>query len=133
MVDQDYKKNKVTVCAHLQNIYNSFVLKRGKATYQMNNFFDIEKWANKMEGGAKNDKTSSTQSPTKELRRVNTLAGMLNSSDDQIRERENYLLTKSNSTAHIPDNIRTSRNAKRAYGNFDKDTAAKMFGYRVLF
>ena len=44
MVDQDYKKNKVTVCAHLQNIYNSFCVKRGKPTYQMNNYFDIEKW-----------------------------------------------------------------------------------------
>ena len=30
MVDQDYKKNKVTVYAHLQNIYNSFTVKRGK-------------------------------------------------------------------------------------------------------
>ena len=58
---------------------------------------------------------------------------MLNNADEQPRERENYLLTKSNSTAHIPDNIRNTKNAKRAYGNFDKDLAPKMFGYRVIF
>jgi hypothetical protein len=33
MVDQDYKRNKVTVCAHLQNIYNSWCLKRGRPTW----------------------------------------------------------------------------------------------------
>ena len=75
-----------------------------------------------------------TSSPTKELRRVNTFANMmLNSTEEGPRERENYLLTKSNSTAHIPDTMRNTKNAKRAYGNFDKDLAAKMFGYRVLF
>ena len=51
MVDQDYKKNKVTGCAHLQNIYNSFCVKRGKPTYQMNNYFDIDKWNTKMGNG----------------------------------------------------------------------------------
>lgn len=71
MVDQDYKKNKVTVCAHLQNIFNTFVVKRGKATYQMNNYFDIEKWLMKM-GDRKEVKDAG--SPQKELRRNNTLA-----------------------------------------------------------
>ena len=47
-VDQDYKKNKVTVCAHLQNIYNSYCVKRGKATPGINNYFDIDKWSNKI-------------------------------------------------------------------------------------
>ena len=70
----------------------------------------------------------------KELRRVNTLAGMLNNSTDEERVKENYLLSKSPSTAHIPENLRTNpKNAKRAYGNFDKDLAEKMFGYRVIF
>ena len=65
---------------------------------------------------------------------MNTLATVLNySGDEQPREKENYLLSKSNSTAHIPDNIKNTRNAKRAYANFDKDLATKMFGYRVLF
>lgn len=50
MVDQDYKKNKVTVCAHLQNIYNSYCTKRGKPSHQMSNYFDIDKWINKMSG-----------------------------------------------------------------------------------
>ena len=42
------------------------------------------------------------------------------------------MLAKSNSTGHIPDNSR-SKNSKRAYANFDKDLAVKMFGYRVIF
>jgi len=33
----------------------------------MNNFFDIEKWLNKMEKKI-NDKAAASQSPTKELR-----------------------------------------------------------------
>ena len=98
----------------------------------MNNFFDIEKWLNKM-GNQNSEKAASASSPTKELRRVNTLAAMMNNTDEQPRERENYLLSKSNSTAHIPDNIRNTKNAKRAYGNFDKELAVKMFGYRVIF
>ena len=55
MVDQDYKKNKVTGCGHLQNIYNSFCVQRGKPTYQMNNYFDIDKWNAKMEGRSLKD------------------------------------------------------------------------------
>ena len=77
--------------------------------------------------------TGIANSPIKELRRVNTLAAMINNADEQPRERENYLLTKSNSTAHIPDNVRSTKNAKRAYGNFERDLAPKMFGYRVIF
>ena len=127
MVDQDYKKNKVTVCAHIQNIYNMFCVKRGKATYQMNNYFDIDKWNNKVNNSAKDN-----SSPSKELRRVNTLASMGLNLDDAPREKENYLLSKSNSTAHIPENIR-NKMSKRAYANFDKDLAVKMFGYRVVF
>ena len=42
------------------------------------------------------------------------------------------MLTKTNSTWHIPENIR-AKNSKRAYANFDKDLAVKMFGYRVIF
>ena len=56
----------------------------------------------------------------------------MDSSDGQDRLKENYLLTKSNSTAHIPENAR-AKNTKRAYANFDKDLAVKMFGYRVDF
>ena len=72
---------------------------------------------------------NSGSSPTKELKRVNTLA---NFTDEKAHEKENFLLSKSNSTAHIPDNTR-SKNVKRLYGNFDKDLAVKMFGYRVIF
>ena len=94
----------------------------------MNNYFDIDKWVNKMNG---NSNANSSNSPAKELRRANTL-GNMNSADDQERAKENYLLTKTNSTWHIPENIR-AKNSKRAYANFDKDLAVKMFGYRVIF
>ena len=52
--------------------------------------------------------------------------------DEPVKEKENHLLSKSNSTAHIPDTSK-SKHAKRAYANFDKDLAIKMFGYRVKF
>ena len=42
--ESNNKKNKVTVCAHLQNIYNHFTVKRGKALPHQNNYFDIDKW-----------------------------------------------------------------------------------------
>ena len=32
LIDLDYKRNKVTVCAHLSNIFNSFVVKKGRPT-----------------------------------------------------------------------------------------------------
>ena len=119
----------MTVCAHLQNIYNFFCVKRGKATYQINNYFDIDKWQMKIQGQTKD--TREEKSPTKELRRVNTLANAINQ-DENTREKENYLLTKTNSTAHIPETSR-SKNNRRAYANFDKELAARMFGFRVIF
>ena len=67
MVDQDYKKNKVTVCAHLQNIFTTYCVRRGKATHQMNNYFDIDKWMNKITGNT--DKANKDGSPGKELKR----------------------------------------------------------------
>ena len=52
--------------------------------------------------------------------------------DEPVKEKENHLLTKSNSTSHIPDTSK-SKTSKRAYANFDKDLAVRMFGYRVTF
>ena len=95
----------------------------------MNNYFDIDKWLNKITGNT--EKASKDGSPGKELKRQGTI-GNLDGSDGQNRDKENYLLTKSNSTAHIPENAR-AKNSKRAYANFDKDLAVKMFGYRVNF
>ena len=43
LIDEDYKKNKICVCAHLFNIYNSFVVAKGR---QNPNYFDIDKWTN---------------------------------------------------------------------------------------
>ena len=127
MVDQDYKKNKVTVCAHLQNIFNSFQSKRGKQPH-LNNFFDIEKWLIRM---GEKSLTKESNSPSKEMRRTNTLAQPLNF-EEEPQKRDNFLLAKSNSTAHIPESSR-NKQTKRAYANFDKELAVKMFGYRVVF
>lgn len=75
MVEQDYKKNKVIVCAHLQNVFNSFCLKRGRSSYGAN-YFDIEKWLNKMTPG-----WQSSSSPTKDLKRSATI-GPANNGDE---------------------------------------------------
>ena len=130
MVDQDYKKNKVTVCAHLQNIYNHFTVKRGKALPHQNNYFDIDKWQCRM--GAVKKEVKDANSPSKELRRINTLATPFNQHEEAPAGKDNFLLSKSNSTAHIPECSR-AKNVRRAYANFDKDLAVKMFGYRVVF
>ena len=100
MVDQDYKKNKVTVCAHLQNIYNSYVVKRGRPTLQMNNYYDVDKMNNKYAA-----KINAENSPTKDQKRdLSKIANI--SPEEPERRTENYLLTKSASTCHIPDNQR---------------------------
>ena len=50
ILDQDYKKNKVTVCAHLTNLYNSFQITYGnKVGAKDVNFFDLDKWNSKYE------------------------------------------------------------------------------------
>lgn len=133
MVDCDYKKNKVTVCAHLQNIYNSFCVKRGKALPTQNNYFDVEKWLAKMNAALakKGEGAKDPGSPSKELRKINTLGAPFHEGDEHNRK-DSMLLTKSNSTAYIPESSRT-KNVRRTYANFDKELAVKMFGYRVVF
>ena len=49
-----------------------------------------------------------------------------------MTRKDQHLLSKSNSTSHIPESSR-AKNLRRVYANFDKDLAVKMFGYRVLF
>ena len=55
LLDKDYTKNKITICANLSNLYNSFTSRVYKASgsiqdrsypQQLNNFFDFEKWQN---------------------------------------------------------------------------------------
>lgn len=48
-VDADYKKNKVTVCANLSNIYNTFIVRSGRPGPNLNNYFDIDRWLAKFE------------------------------------------------------------------------------------
>jgi hypothetical protein len=69
-VDADYKHNKVTVCANLSNIYNTFIVRHGRPGPHLNNFFDIEKWASKF--GPLNDEVK--QGFEKSLKRDNTIA-----------------------------------------------------------
>ena len=94
----------------------------------MNNFFDIDKMNNKYAA-----KVSAENSPTKESKRGDLSKPANNGPEEPERKVENYLLTKSSSTSHIPDNQRHAKNQKRHYANFDKELAIRMFGYRVLF
>ena len=81
------------MCAHLQNIYNSFVVKRGRPTLQINNFFDIDKMNNKYAA-----RVNAENSPTKDPKRGDASKGANNAPDEPERKIENYLLTKSSST-----------------------------------
>ena len=60
----------------------------------------------------------------------------LKSSTNNLRESvelvNQCLLSKTDSTRHIPVLCR-SKDVKRAYANFDKEIASRMFGYRVAF
>lgn len=121
------------MCAHLQNIYTSFCVKRGKLQPTCNNYFDIEKWLAKMHNSVvkKNEGLKDPGSPLKELKRINTLAAPFYDGEEPNRK-DGHLLSKSNSTAHIPESSR-AKNVRRTYANFDKDLAVKMFGYRIIF
>jgi len=66
------------------------------------------------------------------LRRNATLTQPFLNQEEEAAKKENFLLTKTNSTAHIPESTR-NKNAKRFYANYDKELAVKMFGYRVVF
>ncbi len=43
LLDKDYTKNKITVCANLSNIFNSHMIRKQHDT-SINNFFDYDKW-----------------------------------------------------------------------------------------
>jgi hypothetical protein len=44
MIDNDYVKNKITVCCHLGNIYNTFNVRKGRPTMSQSNYFDTTEW-----------------------------------------------------------------------------------------
>ena len=93
----------------------------------MNNYYDVDKMNNKYAA-----KINAENSPTKDQKRdLSKIASI--SPEEPERRTENYLLTKSASTCHIPDNQRAQKIQKRHYANFDKEMAIRMFGYRVLF
>lgn len=74
-VDSDYKKNKVTVCANLSNIYNTFIVRNGRPGPNVNNFFDIDKWLAKFE---KLNDASVGQAGERDLKRMNTMGNFFN-------------------------------------------------------
>lgn len=136
-VDTDYKRNKVTVCANLSNIYNTFIVRHGRPGPAVNNFFDIEKWLAKF-GQCAED----APSKEKDLKRMNTV-GNFNEDKAALLKQESVvnkdathqrslLLPKSLSTHHIPQQAR-SKYSKRIYANYDKENAVRMFGYRAVF
>ena len=73
-VDADYKRNKVTVCANLSNIYNTFIVRNGRPGNNVNNFFDIEKWLNKFGNECEEEKHMAER----DLKRINTQANFSN-------------------------------------------------------
>jgi hypothetical protein len=70
-VDADYKKNKVTVCANLSNIYNTFIVRSGRPGPNLNNYFDIDRWL------AKFEKVEAALLE-KDLKRMNTMGNFFN-------------------------------------------------------
>lgn len=78
-VDADYKRNKVTVCANLSNIYNTFVVRHGRPGPNVNNFFDIEKWMAKF---------GVIEEVKPELRRNNTISN-INDDKSPLLKQEN--------------------------------------------
>lgn len=138
-VDADYKRNKVTVCANLSNIYNTFIVRNGRPGPTVNNFFDIDKWLAKfgqIEEAAK-------QGAEKDLKRMNTVGNLneeksgLTKQDSLVNKegqvhQKSLLLPKSLSTQHIPQQAR-NKYSKRVYANYDKENAIRMFGYRAIF
>jgi len=59
LVDQDYKKNKTTVCAHLTNLYNSYLVRHGRPSSEVHNFFDLDKFCAKFDLSHSNYQSSS--------------------------------------------------------------------------
>lgn len=138
-VDADYKRNKVTVCANLTNIYNTFIVRQGRPGPNVNNFFDIDKWLNKFGQCSEENQKSGVE---KDLKRMNTLQNF-NEEKNVLANKETVnkegfihqkaiLLPKSLSTQHIPQQAR-NKHSKRVYANYDKENAVRMFGYRAIF
>ena len=46
LMDVDYNRHRVTVCAHLLNIFNTYTVQNDRP---LQNFFDIDKWTEKHE------------------------------------------------------------------------------------
>ena len=65
----------------------------------MNNYFDIDKMNNKYAA-----KINAENSPTKDQKRGDLSKNAPNGLEEPERKTENFLLTKSPSTSHIPDN-----------------------------
>ena len=128
LVDEDYQRNKITVCAHFLNIFNSFVVSRGRHSP---NFFDIERWTSHHQALLKHKKSRGLgkMKGTPFHSSVVTLPREFSATNDngfaatfQNAQTNNSLLTKTHSTEHIPLPNR-SKEARRAYANFDKEVA----------
>lgn len=134
----------MTVCANLSNIYNSFIVRHGRPGPNVNNYFDVEKWLAKF--GQLGGDESQKQGFEKDLKRNNTVANINEDKspgltkpeplrdirDAATHPQKQILLPKTLSTQHIPMQAR-SKQSKRVYANFDKENAARMFGFRVTF
>ena len=109
LVQEDYTKNKVWVCAYLSNLYNTFqvgtLYRRStmhKTQMALNNYFDYEKWLLKYDPQSQEQDQTTNQSPDKKLP-ANMKRQLSQLPEQQTQQRcQNNVLSKSLSTSHIP-------------------------------
>lgn len=144
LVAEDFTRNRITVCAHLSNIFNSFSTQyyrdgRMRPPHNMNNFFDQERWQLKYDPVAQEQEGLRKQKTTtnSRLQRIGSsvIEGdtMYNlGSQGSLIHSGPLLMTKSHSTSHVPQQQK-AKTSKRIYACFDTNIAQRMFGYRVNF
>ena len=135
-MNEDFSRNKIWVCAYMSNLFNSYNVSSAQAHRQrtqcLNNFFDYEKWQSKYDPNhhaQQQDESPLRPQKQQSLLYRGAVSGLGVTND---RGQANNLMQKSESTAHIPSAHR-AKYSKRIFGCFDKDTAERMFGYRVSY
>ena len=121
LVQEDYTRNKILVCANLSNLWHSYqtsklfnphTMQMRATSRHLDNYFNLDKW-NLLNDTSPADDCATDLAPERESPQKN-------------------ILTKSQSTAHI-HSLQKTKTTRRVYGCFDTDTAIRMFGYRINF
>ena len=111
----------------MSNLFNSYNVS-SKAQRSYCNFFDYEKWQAKYDPNYVPPEDA--QSPLKPKQSLLLRSSFTDNNTNRMQA--NNLMSKSESTAHIPS-MHRAKYSKRIFGCFDKDTAERMFGYRVQY